>query len=31
MYKRHEIGKLGENLACKYLQNQGYKIIGRNM
>ena len=30
MYKRHDIGKLGENLACKYLQNQGYKIIGRN-
>lgn len=30
MYKRHEIGKLGEDLACKYLQTKGYKIIERN-
>lgn len=30
MYQRHETGKLGEDLACKYLQNQGYKIIERN-
>lgn len=30
MYKRHEIGKLGEDLACKYLQDKGYKIIERN-
>lgn len=30
MYKRHEIGKLGEDLACKYLQNKGYKILERN-
>ena len=30
MYKRHEIGKLGEDLACRYLQNQGYKILERN-
>lgn len=30
MYKSHEIGKLGEDLACKYLQNKGYKILERN-
>lgn len=30
MYIRHETGKLGEDLACKYLQNNGYKIIERN-
>ncbi len=30
MYKRHEIGKLGEDLACKYLQGRGYKILERN-
>lgn len=30
MYKRHEIGKLGEDLACKYLQDKGYKILERN-
>lgn len=30
MYQRHETGKLGEDLACRYLQNEGYKIIERN-
>ncbi len=30
MYKRHEIGKLGEELAVKYLQQQNYKVIERN-
>lgn len=30
MYKRHEIGKLGEDLAVKYLQQQNYKVIERN-
>lgn len=30
MYKRHEIGKLGEELATKYLMKNDYKIIDRN-
>lgn len=30
MYFRQEIGKWGENLACKYLQKNNYKIIERN-
>ena len=25
-----EIGKLGEDLACRYLKKKGYKIIDRN-
>lgn len=30
MYFRQEIGKWGENLACKYLEENNYKIIERN-
>ena len=30
MYEKHEIGKLGEDIACKYLLQQNYKIIERN-
>lgn len=30
MYKRHIIGKVGENLSVKYLEQIGYKIIERN-
>lgn len=30
MYFRQEIGKWGENLACKYLEKNNYKIIERN-
>ncbi len=26
----NEIGKLGENIACTFLENKGYKIIDRN-
>ena len=30
MYKRHIIGKVGENLAVKYLEQIDYKVIERN-
>ena len=30
MYFRQEIGRWGENLACKYLEQNNYKIIERN-
>ncbi len=30
MYFRQEIGKWGENLACKYLEENNYKVIERN-
>lgn len=30
MYFRKEIGKWGENLACKYLEEKNYRIIEKN-
>ena len=30
MYKRHMIGKQGEDIVCEYLKKNGYKILERN-
>ena len=30
MYKRHEIGKLGEDLACEFIIKNNFIIIERN-
>ena len=30
MYERHETGKIGENIAVRYLEKIGYKILERN-
>ncbi len=30
MYFRQQIGKIGEDLACSYLENNNYYIIERN-
>ena len=30
MSKKSDLGRIGEELACGYLKNKGYKIVGRN-
>ena len=30
MTQKSELGKLGEDLACRYLKKKGYKVIERN-
>lgn len=30
MYQRHELGKVGENLAVEYLKKQNYQLLERN-
>ncbi len=30
MYIRHELGKIGEDLAVQYIKKKGYKVIERN-
>ncbi len=30
MTQKSDLGKLGEDLACKYLKKKGYKIVERN-
>lgn len=28
--KRHELGRLGEDIATKYLKSKGFDVVGRN-
>lgn len=31
MTKKQDLGQLGENIACRYLVEKGYKIVERNL
>ncbi|MBR2787372.1 MAG: YraN family protein [Clostridia bacterium] len=30
MYKKKTVGRMGEDLACKYLMNNNYSVLDRN-
>lgn len=31
MVRHNELGKLGEDISCKYLEKEGFEVLGRNI